>query len=120
MVERNYLEVYTYEKWADCPIGEYTVNERITPTSIKMTKGKTTPPSLLSEASLIATMDKNGIGTDATIADHIKKVLDRNYAFKERGLFIPSNLGLALVNGYDKISFEQSLAKPNLRKAVIL
>ena len=59
------------------------------------------------------------IGTDATIAEHIKKVLEREYAFKDNsGNFVPSTLGLALVEGYDRISFEHSLAKPYLRKAV--
>jgi len=28
-------------------------------------------------------MDKNGIGTDATIAEHIHKVIDRGYVFEE-------------------------------------
>lgn len=27
-------------------------------------------------------MDKNGIGTDATMAEHIKKIQERNYASK--------------------------------------
>lgn len=36
--------------------------EVVQPKSITMTEGKTTAPSLLTEADLIATMDKNGIG----------------------------------------------------------
>ena len=37
-------------------------------------EGKTKPPNLLSESELISLMDKNGIGTDATIAEHIKTI----------------------------------------------
>jgi DNA topoisomerase-3 len=81
-----------------------------------MSTGKTSAPSLLTEADLIATMDRNGIGTDATIAEHIKKILERNYVIKERNFFLPTSLGLALVEGYDNIGFNKSLAKPQLRK----
>ena len=32
---------------------------------------------VVKESDLISLMDKNGIGTDATIAQHIKTILDR-------------------------------------------
>ena len=35
------------------------------------------PPPRITEADLIAVMDKEGIGTDATIAEHIKTIQDR-------------------------------------------
>jgi DNA topoisomerase-3 len=47
-----------------------------------MTDGMTQAPSLLSEADLIALMDSHGIGTDATIAQHIQTLLTRQYAEK--------------------------------------
>jgi DNA topoisomerase-3 len=49
-------------------------------------------------------MDKNGIGTDATIAEHISTILKRGYAEKlPQGLqFTPTTLGIALVNGYEQ------------------
>ena len=43
-------------------------------------------------------MDKEGIGTDATISEHIATILKRNYAEKNAaGRFAPTNIGLALV-----------------------
>ena len=43
-------------------------------------------------------MDKEGIGTDATISEHIATILKRNYAEKNpAGRFVPTNIGLALV-----------------------
>jgi len=37
-------------------------------------EGSTSRPALLTESELIAAMDKHGIGTDATIATHIKTI----------------------------------------------
>jgi len=59
-------------------------------------------------------MDKNGIGTDATIHEHIKTVQERQYAeqLKSRHLR-PSVIGLSLVDAYQELGLE--LHKPNLR-----
>jgi DNA topoisomerase III len=50
---------------------------------LQMIDGETKPPTLLSESDLISKMDQNGIGTDATIHEHIKTVQERNYAYKQ-------------------------------------
>lgn len=47
------------------------------PTAFTMVDGKTSAPNLLTEAELIAMMDKHGIGTDATHAEHINTVMER-------------------------------------------
>ncbi|XP_021641234.1 DNA topoisomerase 3-alpha isoform X3 [Hevea brasiliensis] len=84
------------------------------PTTLTLDSGVTRPPPLLSEADLLGCMDKAGIGTDATMHDHIKKLLDRFYATKDTSTrFSPTNLGKALVMGYDDMGYE--LWKPNLR-----
>lgn len=51
---------------------------------VVLKEGLTTPPKLLNEADLIGLMDKFGIGTDATIHEHIKTIQNRKYAFKTR------------------------------------
>lgn len=59
-------------------------------------------------------MDKFGIGTDATHAEHIEKIKSRSYIGTiEGGRLLPSFLGLALVDGYDDIGF--AMSKPDLR-----
>ena len=88
--------------------------------SLLLTSGKTCSGSLLSEADLISTMDKNGIGTDATIHDHIQTILNRGYVLrrpKDRR-FEPSPLGIALIKGFDAIPLGNNvcLSKPELRK----
>merc|ERR1719447_2728436 len=39
----------------------------------------TQPPDFLKESELIALMDQKGIGTDASIPQHVQNICDRNY-----------------------------------------
>jgi DNA topoisomerase III len=49
--------------------------------------------------------------------EHIAKIIARKYAFKnERGQFLPTQLGRALVEGFNELGFQ--LAKPALRAKV--
>ncbi|KAG5438380.1 hypothetical protein PCANB_002868 [Pneumocystis canis] len=136
ILEKNYLNIYIYEKWnssASLPV--FNEEEMISLDYTEMTEGKTEPPGYLTESELINLMNINGIGTDSTIAEHIQKIVDRKYVFrqvKDKGNkskknqnntiyeFIPSTLGIALVDGYDKIGFNQSLGKPFLRREMEL
>jgi len=55
------------------------------------------------EVELISLMDKNGIGTDATIATHISTIQTREYAQKDpQQRFHPTKLGIALIEGYNR------------------
>ncbi|KAI2642655.1 DNA topoisomerase [Xylaria nigripes] len=166
VLERNYLEVYVYDKWTgSVQLPKFTVGEMFEPTEALMTEGKTAAPNYLTEADLIALMDANGIGTDATMAEHIQKIQERDYvrtvprtnhaeeelddseggrgsrsnrggrlrggrggrgggstATGRSGImeFIPTKLGVALIEGFDKMNFETSLSKPFLRKEMEL
>mmetsp|Transcript_20457 Transcript_20457/g.30371 ORF Transcript_20457/g.30371 Transcript_20457/m.30371 type:complete len:969 (-) Transcript_20457:950-3856(-) len=120
ILERNWLEVYApYERWStgQGQLPHVEVGSRIIPSSLLLQEGRTTPPRLLSEAELIALMDRNGIGTDATIASHIQTIQDRNYATKNANQeFSPTKLGIALVEGYNSMGYQ--LNKPDLRREV--
>ena len=174
VIERNYLDVYPYDKWTSSqPLPAFTQGETIMPSSLEMVEGKTNAPHYLTEPELIALMDANGIGTDATMADHIEKIVERQYVFKQAGgraasnnedddididddipdeptrgarggrggrgrggrgrgqgraaggtqrggvtEFVPSTLGIGLVEGYTAMNFDVSLIKPYLRKEV--
>jgi DNA topoisomerase len=117
----NYMEVYIYDKWHSAPLPTFIEGEPVAISSLIMTSGRTSPGVLLSEADLISTMDKNGIGTDATIHDHIQTVINRGYVIRRINdrRFEPSPLGVALIKAFDAISLENvsvSLSKPALRK----
>ncbi|KAL3729036.1 hypothetical protein ACJRO7_033608 [Eucalyptus globulus] len=114
IIAKNYLDVYRYESWGGSVIPTYVPGQQFIPTTLTLDSGVTRPPPLLSEADLLNCMDKAGIGTDATMHDHIKKLLDRFYATKDQNMrFSPTNLGEALVMGYDDMGYK--LWKPNLR-----
>lgn len=116
VLERNYLDVYTYDKWSNHSVPVLHVGMQAQPTILEMSQSHTSKPAMLSESDLLTLMDQSGIGTDATIHEHIKKIIDRNYATKENGFFYPTTLGMALVTGYDDMNIELSLSKPDLRR----
>lgn len=116
VLEQNYLEVYPYFKWNTKEIPKFLMNEEFVPDSIRMNDGKTCPPLLLTESELISLMEKHGIGTDATHADHIDKIQKREYVkvLPKNKRFCPTKLGLALYDGYHSMQFTH-LIKPKLR-----
>ncbi|KAL2810407.1 DNA topoisomerase [Aspergillus granulosus] len=129
VLERNYLDVYVYDKWESTQqLPNYRMGEEFEPTEANIFDGKTTAPNYLTEPELIGLMDANGIGTDATMTEHIEKIKTRFYigvhsrgsgrnAVKE---LIPTRLGIALILGYDDVFAglpdSPSLSKPFLRK----
>lgn len=126
VLQRNYLDVYVYDKWESSQqLPQFVLGEAFEPTEATMTDGKTTPPSYLTEPELIALMDANGIGTDATMAEHINKIKERHYVQSRPKAgsgrnqvqeFIPTVLGVALIEGYDNVRLDVSVSKPFLRK----
>ena len=137
VLERNYLDVYPYEKWTSSqPLPRFTLHEIFEPTEANITEGETTAPGYLAEPELISLMDANGIGTDATMAEHIATIKEREYVMTQSRTgpqtnstavgggssvgsvqqFIPTTLGVALIEGYDGVGLETSLGKPFLRK----
>ncbi|KAL8932501.1 MAG: hypothetical protein Q9211_006278 [Gyalolechia sp. 1 TL-2023] len=156
VLQKNYLLVYPYDRWESSQqLPQFTVDETFEPTEANITQGETSPPGYLTEPELISLMDANGIGTDATMAEHIAKIKEREYVMTQssggsgrgeaggrggrggpggrRGRrggstggsggvqhFIPTTLGVALIEGYDSIGLETSLGKPFLRKEMEL
>lgn len=112
--EKNYLEVYIYDRWNAKEILKYKQGDTFPPTVFSMPEGSTSPPNLLTEADLIALMDKHGIGTDATHAEHINTIKEREYVgVVQQGHIVPGVLGMGLVDGYEAANLP--LAQPKLR-----
>ena len=122
VLERNYLDVYPYDKWQGKELPNFEEGATFVPSVCELRDGTTSRPSLLTEADLVGIMDKNGIGTDATIAQHIDTVINREYVIPRMEgsvkYLVPSTLGIGLVKGYNDIGFDRSLSKPQLRREV--
>ena len=124
VTQRNFLDVYPYSDWkSSAQLPEFQRNETVKVHSAKLKEGKTSPPNYMTETELIALMDANGIGTDATIAEHIDKIILRNYISRRKSgkseIFIPTSLGITLIQAFDAILIDRiSLSKPFLRRAL--
>lgn len=121
VIETNYLDIYKYQTWkSSAELPEFNMNEKVKLNSADLNSGKTTPPNLMTETELIALMDANGIGTDATIAEHIEKITKRQYITKvtkrNKKSLVPTILGMSLVDGFEELNLRNSLTKPFLRK----
>lgn len=121
--EKNYLDIYIYKKWnSSKELPPLVQGEKIDLKAGEMKEGKTSPPKHMTETELIALMDVNGIGTDATIAEHIHKIEQRLYISKKKSggseIILPTELGMGLIEGFGSINYENniSLSKPFLRK----
>ena len=117
--ERNYLEVYIYDRWQSNTIPDLRLGDVFTPTSLTMQDSRTRSPQYMSEADLIAIMEKNGIGTDATMGSHIEKIKERKYVseWTEQGgqpRMKAEKLGVALVDGYTALNI--AFSKPQIRQ----
>lgn len=123
VLEENFLEVYKYQTWkSSAELPKFELNEEIKLYSAEVKAGKTQAPNLMTETELIGLMDANGIGTDATIANHIEMIFTREYITKQtkqrKQVLVPTVLGMGLVEGFEKINLNNSLTKPFLRKSM--
>ncbi|KAK1360476.1 hypothetical protein POM88_044950 [Heracleum sosnowskyi] len=84
---------------------------------VELYEGNTAPPDYLSESELISLMEKNGIGTDASIPVHINNISERNYVQVQAGRrLIPTALGVSLIRVYQCI--DPDLCLPDIRSFI--
>lgn len=121
VLERNWLDIYPWAKWETTKqLPRLEMNATCTLSKAEMKSGMTSTPKPMTESELIVLMDANGIGTDATIADHIEKIQTRNYVRSEKvgkeTFLQPTKLGVSLVHGFEEMGLEDSFAKPFQRR----
>ncbi|KAF7987953.1 hypothetical protein HCN44_004769 [Aphidius gifuensis] len=121
LIKKNFLSVY--EKFDDWIIdsetfNKYKIGQKFKPTKIDLIEKQTLPPSLLNEVQLLDLMNEHGIGTKKTYANSMQKVIDNNYAkFKNNKYFIPTKLGLGIVQAYKTINLT-NFKTPKLQKDI--
>ena len=118
LVRPGFLEIMHWHLGEDAAIPDFQVGEEVEVTSSRILEGRTEAPGYLSEADLISKMEKNGIGTDASIATHINNIILRDYVqVRDPGrVLVPTSLGNALVKGYCEIDPE--LVLPRVRSNI--
>ncbi|PON95541.1 DNA topoisomerase, type IA [Trema orientale] len=96
---------------------QFTQGEKIEIATVELYEGSTTPPDYLSESELISLMEKNGIGTDASIPVHINNICERNFVKVQAGRkLVPTALGITLIRGYQCI--DPDLCLPDIRSFI--
>ncbi len=74
----------------------YAVGDALKLTEIKPTQHFTKPPARYSEASLVKTLEEEGIGRPSTYASIIMTLVARNYVQRDRGYFKATDLGMLI------------------------
>ncbi|CAN6722764.1 unnamed protein product [Malus baccata var. baccata] len=96
---------------------QFTKGEKLEVSTVDLHEGLTSPPDYLSESELISLMEKNGIGTDASISVHINNICERNYVQVQAGRkLVPTALGITLIRGYQCI--DPDLCLPDIRSFI--
>ena len=78
--------------------------------SCNLNEGETCPPDHLTESELITLMEKNGIGTDASIPVHINNICEHNFCriSGHNRMLVPTLLGISLIHGISRIDSQLS------------
>lgn len=85
--------------------------DKLSYSDLGIAQHQTQPPARYSEASLIAVLEKEGIGRPSTYAPIISIIEYRAYVEKEEGRFVPTSLGIA-VNDFLVSYFPDILSLP--------
>lgn len=104
LVFDGFLKLWFYEE-QDNILPVYKVGDQLNFENANATEHSTNPPPRYNEASLIGSLEKNGIGRPSTYATILGTIQDRAYVEKVENRFIPTKIGVA-VNDFLVKNFE--------------
>lgn len=96
IVREGFYKIYPFGKPGERILPYVLEGDLVEIKSIRLVERETKPPPFLSEAEVLKLMKKYGIGTDATMQDHIHTNIQRRYFVIKNKRCIPTDLGLAL------------------------
>ncbi|AND85054.1 type I DNA topoisomerase [Clostridium tyrobutyricum] len=105
----GFMKVYDYstgDEKDETSLPELSVDEKLIEKSIDEKQHFTQPPARYSEASLVKTLEENGIGRPSTYAPIISTILNRKYVERDKKTLIPTELG-NIVNNIVSEYFKQ-------------
>lgn len=115
-LEEGYWAIYPWEREGERPLSRATPGATAAVVKAEILEKETEPPPPMSESELLALMKKYGIGTDATMQDHIATNVKRGYFKLQKGKCIPTPLGMALATSLFKLAPE--LIEPTVRARI--
>ncbi|WP_315114891.1 type I DNA topoisomerase [uncultured Clostridium sp.] len=92
----GFMKVYEYstdEEKENIKLPELSIGEKLIKKSIEGKQHFTQPPGRFSEATLVKTLEENGIGRPSTYAPIISTLLDRRYIEREKKTLKSTELG---------------------------
>lgn len=110
MLFEGFLKI-TGEKHEDQILPELKEGEKILQKKIDIKEMETNPPPRYSDASLVSSLEKQGIGRPSTYAPIISTIQLRQYVERDEGKFRPTVLGLA-TNEFLVKNFSEILSLP--------
>jgi len=96
VVKEGYFEIYPFERPTERILPKLEKGSQVRLVKAEVVERETQPPPLLSESELLALMRRYGIGTDATMQEHIHTNIRRRYFTINRKRCIPTPLGRAV------------------------
>lgn len=97
----GFMKLYKYETEEDnntTKLPQLVEKEELFKSKIQGIQHFTQPPARFSEASLVKTLEENGIGRPSTYAPIVSTLLDRKYVEREKKNLIPTELGFIVNN----------------------
>lgn len=107
LVFRGFLEILGSAGGEEQILPSLSAGDKLEARRFVFEEAKTLPPPRYTEGSLIAVLEKEGIGRPSTYAPTISVIQSRHYVQKQEGKFVPTALGLVtndfLVKFFPKI-----------------
>ncbi|RLE99481.1 MAG: type IA DNA topoisomerase, partial [Thermoprotei archaeon] len=116
ILNEGFYEIYPYEKPSEKVLPKTSIGHKARLISARIVEKETRPPPYLSEAELLRLMRIYGIGTDATMQDHIQTNIERGYFFIKNRQCIPTPLGKTIALALYSIVPE--LVSPEVRGSI--
>jgi DNA topoisomerase-1 len=116
VINPGYWRIYPWERQRDAPLPRVSVGDAAVAVRVEVLERETEPPPRLSESELLAIMRRHGIGTDATMQEHIHTNIKRGYIKLEGKRCVPTALGMALATTLFKHAPE--LIEPTVRARI--
>lgn len=94
LLERNWIDIYKYAKVEEKELPRFKNGERVRAENVEMRELQTQPPRRYTKASVIAELERKGLGTKATRAQIVDTLFKRKYI--EGGSIRVTSLGMTV------------------------